>query len=291
MSFLNFPVRSCLFAVLSLLVLASCKPRKKTIKSPPGYDFSKVGKQKLEVELKEISGLAWDNTHEEFLAHFDEKGILFTLDRETKKIKARYQFGGKGDYEDIAIYKGTPYVLRSDGMLTKLVRSDTSIKGEEVGKLPIEGTNDFETLYADTARNALVLLCKNCDMDSKQTVSAFAYYPETGTFTHDPIYKIDALGVEKMAPHKTSKLQPSAAGIHPRTKKLIVISSAANLLVIADPVTGKPEKAFELGKKLFPQPEGLTFRSNGMMFISNEGVKEGSILSFEYKGKDSVTLK
>ena len=66
-------------------------------------------------------------------------------------------------------------------------------------------------------------------------------------------------------------------------KKLFIISSAANLLVIAD-LNGKVESVFELGKKMFPQPEGLTFKSNGDMYISNEGVTARStILRFVYK--------
>lgn len=122
-------------------------------------------------------------------------------------------------------------------------------------------------------------------MDGKNTVSAFAYYPDSARFSREPVFQVDAEAVRQLAPNKTSKLQPSAAGIHPVLKKLFIISSAANLLVIADPATGKPEAAFELGKKMFPQPEGLTFKSGGWMFISNEGLQEGTILGFEYKPK------
>lgn len=96
----------------------------KIIKSPPHYNFSEVQTHKLDLKLKEISGLAWDRDRDEFLAHYDESGKLFLLDRETKAIKpgGEYSFGAKGDYEDIAIYKGVPYVLRSDGMITKIIR-------------------------------------------------------------------------------------------------------------------------------------------------------------------------
>jgi uncharacterized protein YjiK len=281
MRFLNFSLRLGLLLLLPALMNMACKQRKKIIKSPPGYNFSKVGIHKLDVRLKEISGLAWDSERDEFLAHYDEKGTLFVLDKEKKLIKAEYPFGAKGDYEDIAIYKGVPYVLRSDGMITKIIREGTTVRGIEVGKIGISGTNDFETMYADTARKALIVICKNCAMDDKKTVSAFAFYVDSTGFDNNPVFTIDAAAVEKIAPHKTSKLQPSATGIHPVLKKLFIISSAANLLVIAD-LNGKVESAFELGKKLFPQPEGLTFKSNGYMYISNEGLSKGTILSFEY---------
>lgn len=285
MRFLNFGIRYSLWAFVVLLMVAACKPKKKMIKSPPGYNFGAGSKQKVDYKLKEISGIAWDSEREEFLAHYDEKGTLFTLDKESKKIKREYVIAKKGDFEDIAIYRGTPYMLESNGTLHKVTRDGDSLRGEEIGSLGLSGTNDFETLYSDTARHALILLCKNCDMDGKNAVSAFAYYPDSAKFSKTPVFTVDAEAVKNMAPSKTSKLQPSAAGIHPKTGKLIIISSASSLFVIADPVTGKPEQVFEIGKKLFPQPEGLTFKSSGYMFISNEGMKEGTILGFEYKDK------
>lgn len=285
MRFLNF--RQKLVALLLLLVLVNtaCKQKKRFIKSPPHYNFSEVLTNKLDIRLKEISGLAWDSERDEFLAHYDEAGKLFRLDKETKDIKLPiYEFGAKGDYEDIAIYKGIPYILRSDGMITKIIREGNNARGVEAGKIGISGINDFETMYADTARKALIIICKNCALDDKKTVSAFAFYPDSTGFDNNPVFKIDAAEVDRLSPHKTSKLQPSAAAIHPKLKKLFIISSAANLLVIAD-LNGKVESAFELGKKLFPQPEGLTFRSStGDMYISNEGVNtRATIHRFEYK--------
>ncbi|MBK7562146.1 MAG: SdiA-regulated domain-containing protein [Chitinophagaceae bacterium] len=253
------------------------------IKSPPHYNFSEVFTDKLELKIKEISGLAWDSEHKYFITHNDESGKIFFLDKETKLIAAEYSFAGKGDYEDVAIYKGVPYILRSDGMITKIIKDSAGVRGVEAGKIGLSGTNDFEAMYADTARKALIIICKNCKMDAKTAVSAFAFYPDSTGFVNNPVFTIDAAEVEKLAPHKTSKLQPSAAGIHPVLKKLFMISSASNLLVIAD-LDGNVESVFELGKKMFPQPEGLTFKPNGDMYISNEGVNtKSTILRFSYR--------
>lgn len=286
MTFINFPVRLTLLIFLAAFVATGCKrPKARLIKSPTHYNFSEVITAKLDIKLKEISGLAWDSKRDEFLAHYDESGMLFVLDEGNLQIKppSPYKIGSKGDYEDIAIYKGMPYVLRSDGMITKIIRDSAGVRGVEVGKIGITGTNDFETMYADTARKALIIICKNCDLDSKKTVSAFAFYPDSTGFDNNPVFTIDATEVEKLSPNKTSKLQPSAAAIHPILKKLFIISSASSLLVIAD-LNGKVESVFELGKKMFPQPEGLTFRNNGDMYISNEGVTaKGTIHKFVYK--------
>ena len=272
-----------------LITLASCKQKVRLIKSPPHYSFKAVQSTKIDLKLQEISGIAWDNKRDEFLTHYDEAGKVYILDKSTYAITSEFQFGSKGDYEDITIYKGVPYILISNGTIIKLVRDSAGQfqRGETAGKLNITGVNDFETLYADTARKALVMVCKNCEMDDKTKVSAFAFYPDSVGFVNEPVFQIDAAKIKelsaKLGHHKTSKFQPSAAPIHPMDKKLYIISSASSQLVIADS-TGNPEQVYELGEKLFPQPEGLTFKNDGTMYISNEGVaSRATILLFRYK--------
>lgn len=285
MRFLNTRKVLVVFVAGSLIMAVSCKQKTKLIKSPPHYSFKEAQEIKIDLRLKEISGLVWDKSREVFLAHYDESGNLFVLDKGTYEVlpPSPYKFGRKGDYEDIALYNGVPYILESDGTITKIIWDSTGVHGVDAGKIGLTGTNDFETMYADTARKALILICKNCDMDNKKKVSAFAYYPDSIGFVNDPVYQIDAAAVDSMAPHNTSKLQPSAARIHPILKKLFIVSSASSLLVIAD-LNGKPEGVYELGKKLFPQPEGLTFKNDGTMFISNEGVTgRGTILKIPFK--------
>ncbi len=285
MRFLNFAAKFSVAAGLVLIcTLIGCQQKKRLIKSPPHYNFAEVFTDKLDIKIKEISGLVWDTKNNEFLVHQDESGKLFILDKETKIIKGEYSFAGKGDYEDIAMLNNIPYVLRSDGMITKIIKDNTGgMRGVEAGKIGISGTNDFEAMYADTSRKALILLCKNCKMDNKEVVSAFAFYPDSTGFDNNPVFSIDIKEVEKLAPQKSSRLEPSAAAIHPVLKKVFIISSGSSQLVITD-LNGKPEAVFELGKKLFPQPEGITFKSNGDMYISNEGVAtKATILRFVYK--------
>lgn len=290
MSFLNFTGRmSRWIPVICVLLFSGCKHKVRVIKSPPHYSFKEVKSIKLDLKLKEISGLAWDNRRDEFLAHYDEAGKLYILDKSTNDITAEYPFGSKGDYEDIAIYNGIPYILISNGTIIRINRDSTGLvtSGEKVGQLPLTGSNDFETLYADTARKALIMVCKNCSLDDKGHVSAFAFYPDSIGFVNEPVFRIDAARIkemsEKLGYHKTSKFQPSAAAIHPIEKRLYIVSSAASELVITD-LDGNPQEVYELGEKLFPQPEGLTFKNDGTMYISNEGVtSKATILLFRYK--------
>ncbi|HEY6063948.1 MAG TPA: SdiA-regulated domain-containing protein, partial [Chitinophagaceae bacterium] len=273
MKFLNFPVRLAYIFLLLSMVVTSCKPRIRKLASPTHYDFSQVltNTNKLDLKFREISGIAWDSKNNVFLAINDESGKLSFFDKAMHVLPDEPVFGDAGDYEDVAVYNGQAYILRSDGQVTKFVRDSTGKSyGVVAGKIGLSGSNDFETMYADPGRKALVVMCKNCTADDENTVSAFAFYPDSIGFDNKPLFRIDAGEVRKLSPFKTSKLQPSAASINPVTNKLYILSSASSQLVIAD-TNGKVESVFKLAKKYFPQPEGITFNKNGDMFISNEG--------------------
>src|SRR6185436_1315371 len=275
---------TCYFLSIFFVLTTSCKPKKFIYKSPPHYDFSKVFTDKLDLRLKEISGIVWDNQNDEFIAHNDEKGIIFYLDRDTKGIKRQFVFSEtKGDFEDIAMAKKDIYVLRSDGKLFRIVVDSTGKQNTfDAGQLQSSGKNDFETLYYDVERNALVILCKNCSTDDKKVVSAYAYYPDSIGFDNKALFTIDTKMVDSMSPRPTSRFQPSAARIHPVLKKLFILSSASNQLVVTD-LNGNVENVYMLAKNLFPQAEGLTFKSNGDMYISNEAVSsKAELLKFTY---------
>ncbi len=281
---LNFATRWILMLMMVLLYSSCGTGKVRRIQSPPHYNFAQVFTHKLEPKLKEISGLAWDKNLDEFIAHNDESGKLFYLDKETKLIKAELTFGEKGDYEDVAVVNSVPYVLRSDGLIL-MISKDSSGKAVavEMGKAAVSGTNDFESMYFDPERNALVILCKNCSSDNKQVVSAYACSIDSSGFSPDPLYTISVEDVKTASPFKSGRLEPSAAAIHPVLHKLFILSSASNQLIITG-LDGKLEGVYELGKKLFPQPEGITFKSNGDMYISNEGrAEKATILRFPYR--------
>jgi len=279
------PVMVFYSLIVSTIFIESCKQKKFVYASPPHYNFGQPVPFKLDIIIKEISGIIWDTQKDQFVAHNDEKGQVYFLDRSAGAITGTpFVFNEtKGDYEDIAMIGPDIYVLRSDGALFKIgVDSSGKRNRTDLGKLGLSDKNDFESLYYDADKKALVMLCKNCESDDKKTISAFAYYPDSIGFVTTPLYRLDASKIKDLSPRETSKFQPSSARIHPVLKKLFIISSASNQLVIAD-TDGEVESVYMLAKKLFPQPEGLTFKSNGEMFIANEGVAEkATLLKFIY---------
>ena len=284
MKFLNFQPVLAGTVLLLVVMNLNCRPKTIVLKSPPHYKFSEVLTDKLDLDkLREISGIAWDTKNNVFLAISDASGKLFFLEKENKTITAEYTFGDTGDYEDVAVLNGIVYILRSDGMITKFIKDSTGKTfGMEAGKINLSGTNDFETMYADPARKALVLICKNCKTDDEASISAFAFYPDSIGFANKPLFVIDAAKVKELSPFKTSKLQPSGAAIHPVLQKLFILSSASNQLVIAD-LNGNVESVYKLSPRLFPQPEGITFKQNGDMYISNESkMAKPTLLKFSF---------
>ena len=178
MKFLYFPIKLGTGVLLLALLGGGCRTKVKRLKSPPNYNFSAAAVYKLDLKLQEISGIAWDPKLKQFMAINDEKGSLYYLDKDMMIPPTEYAFAGKGDYEDLAIMNGVPYILRSDGVIMKFIKSDSAkIYGVEAGEINLPGTNDFESMYYDPDRNALIVICKSCSGDDKNSVSAYAFYP------------------------------------------------------------------------------------------------------------------
>jgi len=267
-------LKSVLSIGMLIFFSVSCRRKTEVLKSPPGYDFSMMERTKLDLALREVSGIAWDHVKNEFAIVCDERGRVYYLDRETKIIRTQLDFAKKGDYEDIAFVNSVPYILQSDGLIVRCdVDSAGNISGTEIGKLDIEGSADFETIYYDPGRKALIIMCKNCGMDEKKKISAFAYYLDSTGFNKEPVFQIDVAAVESRAPQKTSRPEPSGASINPVQQKLYILSSASNQLIITD-LNGNVENVFVLasGDDFFKQPEGICFKQSGDMYITNEGI-------------------
>jgi hypothetical protein len=126
-------------------------------------------------------------------------------------------------------------------------------------------------LYYDPSVNSLIMLCKSCASDKgKQIRSAYRFDLDTRTFDSTVFYTISSDDVHKVMKDNEVKFEPSAADIHPLNKRLYILSSAGNALVITD-TRGKVIEGYHLNPDEDPQAEGLSFAPNGDMYISNEG--------------------
>jgi uncharacterized protein YjiK len=265
----------CLPSRLALIVCAAtllqgCDLQRS--KSPEGYDFEKPQKFELGKVLNEISGISYNLNDSSLLAISDSKKKIFEIS--LKRVHLRDYtpdiLEGGQDLEDIVNMEKTLYVLSSKGTIYEipLNAGDTVANSYSLFE---KGKNDFETLYYDTVANGLIMMCKSCASDKgQQRRSAYKFDLATKTFDTVPYFSISTVEIRKLMKNDDAKFDPSAAAIHPVNKRLYILSSAGNLMVIAD-ARGKPIEGYNLNPDDHPQAEGIAFAPNGDMYITNEG--------------------
>jgi len=240
--------------------------------SPEGYNFKSPQKMALGKVLNEISGITYNTDNKTILAISDSKEKVFELNVSKPKLKdfTDKVVGPNTDLEDIVKVKETIYLLASKGIIYAINKTQDSTS---VQPYPFWSTeqNDFETLYYDPTANGLIMLCKTCASDKgKQVRSAFRFDLDTRTFDTSAFFTISTDDVRKVMKDNDVKFDPSAAEIHPINKRLYILSSAGNALVITD-TRGKVIEGYHLNPDDHPQAEGISFAPNGDMYIANEG--------------------
>ena len=198
----------------------------------------------------------------------------------------------QSDFEDLVKVDTTIYVLISDGTILSMPRRVTDSANTTVYTPPFQGKNDFETMYYDSDAQGLVIICKECEAEKGQhRRTAYRFDIATKTFDSSPFYTISTEEVKDMVKNNDAEFRPSAAAIQPLEKKLFILASAGQLLVITD-LKGKVLEVYNLNPDLYPQPEGIAFGPKGTMYISNEG-KYGkpTLLIFHYNKNGTAAQK
>ncbi len=268
-----------------------------------GYKLTKPHtKAKLDKQLREISGIAYDETNARLLAVNDEVGKVYTLHPAKGDIISQQKFGYPGDYEDLTLNGEFLYVVKSDGLINVL--SAVTLTSVQKMNSGLSTSNDVEGICYDGISKRLLLACK-ADPDSrtadapKGSRAVYAFDPLSQSLDQNPFLLItkDALEdfVKTHANKNTKKkrlkkfvkrakeIAPSAIGIHPISGKIYVLSSVGKLLLVFNRDQQIEHIEF-LNSKIHKQPEGLSFASNGDLFISNEGQSgKGVVYRFRYQ--------
>ena len=254
-----------------------------TYPSPEGYNINKPIVTKLPPMLDEISGISFYPKDKSLFAIHDERGWLYKIYLGNKLKVDKWKYSTGADFEDVAMVDSMFFAIKSNGNIVafRFARPDSPLV--KTFHLPEKGKKEFETLYYDSSRQELLMICKDCESDEKNLTSAYAFDYKQMKYLDSPVFVIDAKHIEKKLGDKMPKFKPSAAAINPRTGELFIISSVNKILVVVEN-TGKVKDVFQLDPILFKQPEGLTFTPEGDLLISNEsaGVGPATILLFKY---------
>jgi hypothetical protein len=242
-----------------------------------GYKGNATEMTILKRPLREISGIDYIS-EDTLVAINDESGKIFFLNPINGDYHS-FEFGQKGDYEDLVKAGNDYYVLNSRGELRQV--NGQTIRQESTYKNDFGKGVEFESLYYDAAQNALVLICKECGRDAVG-INAWVFNLVTKQFDEAPFFTIRWSEIRALAKDNSIECKPSAAAINPVTKKLYVIASVGKVLLECS-LQGKLEKVYGINPDHFQQPEGITFSPNGDMYISNEGVQgKATLLTFKY---------
>jgi uncharacterized protein YjiK len=223
--------------------------------------------------LNEISGINYNTDANTILAISDSKEKVFEMQIQSQRLS---DYTGKvvppdADIEDLVKVDSSVFLLSSKGIIYEVAphaKDTTHVKSYAFWSTE---KNDFETLYYDASANGLIMLCKSCaGGKEEETRDAYRFDLETRQFDSTVYFTIKEKDIAGLLKDDKIKFKPSAAAINPINKRLYLLVSADQLLVITDS-KGEPVAAYHLNPDDHPQAEGIAFAPNGDMFISNEG--------------------
>lgn len=271
-----------IFPVLAAGFFISCTEESSQDAPSLAYDLAAPEVFELAEELKEVSGIAPAAGDTVLLAIQDELGDLYYLDLKGNILQKK-KFNKGGDFEDLVVIGKQVFVLKSNGNLQYIsdytTDSLTSVSYKTNHRFK-DGL-EFESLAADTLNNRLLLLVKDGEGRSGKA-PVYGFDLTKMDFFSDAVALLDP----KAAPRVTVKgknLRASGMSVHPITAEWYIISSISRMLLIAD-VQGDGIVSRKLPKKMFPQPEGICFLSDGTLFLTTEGLtKPAKLYRFAYQ--------
>jgi len=280
-------LKNIIYLAVAALFSGGCNSsaQKEVLKSPEGYNMRLAIQLKLPLELDEISGVAYYPADSSIFAINDEKGWLYKIKK--RKAIRRWKFSTGADFEDVVLLDSAFYVLQSNGNILRLSFASQNSVAVQRYSFPQQGEikNEFEILYYDSTKKKLILICKDCESDSKRSLTTFSFDPYSGQYS-DSSFSINVKDIASAVGEEKIKFKPSAASINPKNSLLYILSAINKLMVVTD-VNGNFKNVYKIDEAIFKQPEGITFTPGGGMIISNEAADVGvaDILYFPYSKK------
>ena len=227
-------------------------------------------------ELREVSGVALLEDGR-IVVHNDERGRIYVIDPKRGVILKHFSLGDRplhGDFEAIAVRGQDIFLLQSNGEIYRFreggskarvpyARYDTKL-GKEC---------EFEGLEAEPASDALFLLCKTSSKkDERDKIVIYRWQPGNG---RQPSLSLITVPVAFAAgSNDWKRLSPSDMTIDPATGHWVIIAAREKALVELTP-EGHVVRSMKLPSSL-QQPEGVAITRDGLIIISDEGVKNAA---------------
>jgi uncharacterized protein YjiK len=235
--------------------------------------FTPIAKWILPEDLREISGVAL-MPDGRIVAHNDERGRVYVIDPKRGVILKQFSLGRSGvvaDFEAIAVSGTEIFLLESNGRVYQF-REGQSNKDVPfvVHDTKLGGECEFEGLAVEPSTRAFVLVCKVIDKRrDRNQVLIYRWLAQPGAAPQ--VSRISVPIAAAVGANGWKELAPSDIAIDPATGNYIVITGREKALieitpggqvVRSVPLPGDPQ-----------QPEGVAVTPDGILVISDEGVK------------------
>lgn len=285
MKILNFQLKSAgwslAFTFLFLLIdVTGQQPHQEFSEHPKNkvsYDISKPTKKwSLPPELLDISGLAWlDKKH--FLVIEDLSPNLFLLQTGDpvvikKIIPFKKTKKEKFDIEDLVMVGDTAFALWSHGKIFRIVNWRHNPQVTELSTT-LSKENNTEGICYDPVSGHLLIACKEAaypGYDKKNTRAVYEFDQHAGQLLPEPFLLIQKKDFKELADEKLD-FYPSAIAVHPETKDIYILSTRENKCMAVYDRSGRLKSFQWIDKSLMPQPEGICFSPEGVLYISTQG--------------------
>ncbi len=249
--------------------------------------------------LREISGIAvFDSLR--LAGVQDEYGRVFIFRISDGLIEKTIPFSENGDYEDIVITEDAICVLKSNGTIYSIKQNDTTSPAVTRYKTRLSARNDCEGLCYMPGLNSLLIACKGSpslkkDQFGTNCRAIYKFSFETCAIDTVPFITVNMeeliskepldwyQGISARMANRLSQngnlvFQPSGIAVHPVTGNLYILAHIGKMVLITDE-RGKILGRLAIDPAVLPQPEGICFDANGVLFIASEGVEADGVLT------------
>jgi hypothetical protein len=239
----------------------------------------------LPEELREISGLA-STPDGRLVAHGDEEGTVFQIDSRSGQVLKRFHLAptgrdpalGKkaregrvaGDFEGIAVAGDRYFLVTSTGVLVEFA------EGPDGASVPYEAHTtglgercEVEGLVHDPEAGELLLLCKQLHAKAERDrIEIHAWSLADRRLASVPRLVVPRVSIRPFI--GDGRFNGSALTFTPGGRSLVLVAGPQRqYLEVA--LDGRVVNGGPLDRTALPQPEGVTFTTDGTLLISSEG--------------------
>jgi hypothetical protein len=250
------------------------------------YDLSRPDKSwALPPQLKEISGNTWvDKDHLLAIEDLHPNLYLIRLGQPPvieKQIAFLPEKNKKMDIEDVVLCNNTVYALRSHGTIFKIRDWQQTPQIKKI-KTFLNKENNTEGICLDPVTNDLLIVCKNEanteDEEKKSTRAVYEFDLKGDSLKTQPFLYIYKKQFKKITGNPI-EFYPSAIAVHPVTHDLYILSTRGTKCLAIFTYKGELKSVQLINRDLLPQPEGICFSPDGIMYVSSEGKKGNALIN------------